>query len=158
MSDGADGRPPGEHDRQRTTTAAAGPSADERKRPPLVSPRQKKRLAIATGCFVLVVFIGATAWSLVAYRNMAFWDFPERIEYCGRTYYPSQGVAQATPADFVAAAPDGATWRTVKRTPTWHPLQAAVVEPDAQHSVCTMVIATPTGEGTYQTYVLSGAP
>lgn len=106
----------------------------------------------------------------VAYRSAygSWWQAPERISYCGRTYL--LGTTDLSLADIqerlgqAGLSDDGSNRLAVvgKAPPIIGPPMLAVVTPEEErqkHGVpCTMALYLETGEDEYTAYGLSGGP
>jgi hypothetical protein len=91
------------------------------------------------------------------YGTFAFWRVPERIDYCGRRYYPD-GMVDGPPRSFMARVSGNPSWKTGGHTFTLHPIEASVAKRSAASEVCAMTVYVPTGTARFAQYVLSGGP
>jgi hypothetical protein len=110
-------------------------------------------LLVVVACYV----VAAAALSRRDYGTFSFWRTPDRINYCGRRYYPA-GPVRGTPQSFLSSVAGHPTWRTVGRTFTMRPIDAPVTSRTSAAQVCTMAVYIPTGGRTYIEYDLSGGP
>jgi len=129
-----------------------------------MSARSRRAVAVQLG--VAGLLAAGAAWSLHSRITYGTWDPtapPNRIEFCGRRYYP--GGAIVTREDAMAGVDPsfGATWRQVGRTDSGVSLYAMVVPQSTRTRFsppipCTMILYLQTGRDSYRGYGLSGGP
>jgi hypothetical protein len=120
----------------------------------------RRRVIVVVGWIlavvVIVVVVSSTALMLLSrrdYGTFAFWSTPERINYCGRRYYPGDTPVRPTAHD------DRSSWRVVGHTFGLEPIYAPGPLASHAHSrVCTFVVYVPASGGRYWAYSLSGGP
>jgi len=104
---------------------------------------------------VILLALAESVQSRLEFGTFRFWGEPERIDYCGRRYYPGTEV-QRTPQQIVGSHSANATWKTVRHTLTRRSVEGPVLP--AGSSVCTMSLYISTGDGMYRLYGISGGP
>ena len=119
-------------------------------------PGTWRRLGVVA--LVLIASLGLSYESRVEYGTVAFWDLPNRINYCGRRYYPSSHDVKMTHESAAATASVPTKWKTVGWTFFLKRIEAAVIENRSADSVCTMSLYIATGDGYFRAYGLSGGP
>jgi hypothetical protein len=109
--------------------------------------------------FVLAVGVAGVALrSRMVFGTFRFWDYPERINYCGRRYYPGSGSVLGSHQTLSRLVDDRPQWKTVARTFTLRRIEGPIRKPSARSQVCTMTLYVSVGRHTYRSYGLSGGP
>jgi hypothetical protein len=92
------------------------------------------------------------------YGTFAFWNVPNRIDYCGRRYYDG-GPQHGSPARFESqdSARD-AHWTFLSWTFSGRSIYADASPAKFPNSVCTMALYIPIAGNKWETYSLSGGP
>jgi hypothetical protein len=127
--------------------------------------RPTGRQKVAVIAVVAVIGLGVVYPAVAAvlsrkdYGTFAFWNVPNRIDYCGRTYDES-GPQQGNPALFESQDSEkGAKWSFLSWTFSGRSIYAdAAPLSSPRYAVCTMVLYIPLGDGRWETYSLSGGP
>jgi hypothetical protein len=123
--------------------------------------RRQRLLVIALLAFIGLGVLYPTAAALLSrkdYGTFAFWNVPNRIDYCGRRYYDG-GLQQGIPALFESRDSAGvARWTFLSWTFSGRSIYANVSPARPPSSVCTMALYIPIGGGKWETYSLSGGP
>jgi hypothetical protein len=114
-----------------------------------------RAIALALGVVTLVAVAMLAVASRIRFGTMAFWGYPDRIEYCGRRYYGGSDVA-GKPSSLSRGGGQDPEWKRIDRTYVGRPIYAAVDDPNGP--LCTMSLYVPRGEGEYRSYSLSGGP
>lgn len=123
---------------------------------------RRQRIAVVAILVVVgvgVVYpIGAAAFSRKDYGTFVFWNVPNRIGYCGRTY-DDGGQEQGSPALFASQDSEaGAHWNRLSWTFSGRSIYADSAAPSPRTTACTVLVDIPLGGGRWETYSLSGGP
>ena len=124
-------------------------------------PRRLNRLlavAIALPLVLTIVAMAASVRSRVEYGTAVFWSLPNRINYCGRRYYPSPMPVSGTPASLSATITGTFRWRTVGRTFSFRPIEGPILRSHEPGGACAASLYIPIGRNRYRLYDLSGSP
>jgi hypothetical protein len=136
--------------------------------PPGDDPREGRpnwQTRVVAVSVLVVIALGLVYPALAAglsrkdYGTFAFWKLPNRIDYCGRTYYDS-GPEKGSPALFQSEdRAKGARWSFLSWTFSGRSIYAVVTPlSPPRYAVCTMVLYIPLGGGSWESYALSGGP
>lgn len=119
-----------------------------------------RRVAAVAGLTVLLALgaLGLAVRSRAAFGTFRFWDYPARIDYCGRRYYAAADVQVPSTARLSASVDGPTTWKTVARTLTLRRIEGPIRPPGGRSSVCAMTLYISAGEHRYRVYELSGGP
>ena len=131
-------------------------SAHRRRR---VTPRAIGVVAVAAIAVIATLCCGTAAFlSRRDYGTFAFWSLPQRINYCGRRYYP-EDARLGSGRQFTSQDSGGTgRWTLTSRSFTLRPIYAVETRRTDLSRICTTVLYIPLGGQNWEPYVLSGGP
>jgi len=105
---------------------------------------------------VVALPAGLSLMSRNDYGTFAFWGLPQRIDYCGRRYYPG-GSEAGSPSQFTHKPAVPGRWSLTSHTFSLRPIYAVTLA-NTHSTVCAMVMYIPLGGQQWEAYSLSGGP